>query len=166
MTFTFFWLWLLSRLNCSHMLHGSKSLSRGPTASSSRYWYRAISHFSGEVRFHSAKHPIRSCDNRFHCSVLAIGISDAAEGISEAKSARCLCYLVWAYVTAVLNKNLQVKRCVRRSAISQIQTWHVSGDVPSASIACIVWQTHITGPISRKLVNNLMKTTIRWCRHD
>ena len=81
------------------------------------------------VRNHSAKgQPHRLHDTRTSRTSLA-GFDSTLQSNptalatidSTAPSWPCLCYLVWAYVdvTAVLNKNLQVKRCVRRIAISQ-----------------------------------------------
>lgn len=122
MTFTFFWLWLLSRLNCSHILHGSKSLSKGPTASSSRYTH--ISHFSGWLRFHSAKQPNRSCDNRFHCSVLAMPLLPCV-GLC-----RCHC----RFEQKLASEEMCQANC-NQPSVRWMQTWHVSGDVPSASNA-------------------------------
>ena len=104
-----------SCLNCSHILHGSKSLSKGPSASWSRYTH--ISHFSGWLRFHSAKQPNRSAA-RFL----------AMPSIPCVDICRCHCCF-----EQKLASEEMCQANYNQPSVTWMQTWHVSCDLPSAS---------------------------------
>ena len=123
MTCTCLWLWILlcvvscstlSCLNCSHILHGSKAPSKGPSASWSRQ--TQYSHLSGWPLIQFENAPNRSA------RPLAMPLLPCLE----------------IYVDVTWGTKTRKRRDVsgelyNQPSVTWMQTWHVSGDLQSAS---------------------------------